>query len=193
MIELEAGRFARVFVADWMTVPDDWEPMQDIGMIYADPPWGDGNVKYYETFASRAGVPRPGRSWLEIVTKILRTAEQKGIPCVIEHSLRKAGELELLAPTGLPHRRTFDLQCNFGRYAACVFGPKDVEPLQTENGMEAVTEIVRQLNDGRAVMDPCCGLGRLLSRVRVLGLPVLGVELNPARAQHAVHRLARIR
>lgn len=173
-------------------------------IFYTDPPWGEGNIKYWNTMNRKMNsdvIPVPPiqlrpfldrvlslaaaytRGWVVVEygkrwTEVVKTQAQK-------HGLHHCGTVECLyGSTNLP----LDL---------LVFNTSGVQPINLssvyhQKGYKCVKAVFQLLtpSGGAGVgMDLCCGLGYTARACVDSGLTFMGNELNLARLQETLKAL----
>lgn len=168
--------------------------------VYSDPPWGEGNVRFWRTHAGQD--PAPHRwatfrdAWVFGVTRVLGP----GAPLFVEMGERWAEEFAgALGARGVPVRSRWTTQYRAGaKLLPCALlyaGPTlpegfDPSGLRGAALPRACLGAVRSmLPEAAIVLDPCCGKGFTAAAALAHGLRFRGVELNAARAAVTAARL----
>jgi predicted RNA methylase len=161
-------------------------PFGTVDCVYSDPPWGQGNLKYWRTMNKQ---PDFKVDWLGFVRKFFEHC-QRHCPngkWYIETGVRFVDDVMSQAP-----RNGISLECVYragGKWlpnVLLVFGgefPNDVPVESDRYGINLVKWALAPLPVGSKVLDPCCGLGTTAKACRQLGLEFYGNELNPARLE----------
>jgi len=157
-------------------------------IIYSDPPWGVGNLKFWRTHNAQTGHPADWRAFLLTLGAVARTALKPGGHLFLEMGCRWVDELsEVMAVAGFPERARW----------RCFYGPAS-KPLPNvlwysgpgascnPTGMRGEPMTRHVLNSvavpGALVFDPCCGKGMTARCAVRAGMRFAGCELNPKRA-----------
>jgi len=168
-------------------------------IVYSDPPWGEGNLRYWRTHAKDTSRP----SWAEFVAEWTSAVSAALIPegaLFVEMGLRWADDFaESLATNGRPVVARWVTQYKAGSkllpVALLYSGPTlraefDPTPLR---GPTLPRECVREAASAMrldalpsefrgAVFDPCCGKGYTARAAVASGMMFRGIELDPRRA-----------
>jgi len=172
-------------------------------IFYSDPPWGSGNLKYWETMNKKMnGVSS------EFMTKDVG----EFLDIVLGHSIRytdgwvviEYGKrwTDLLIQKALDHGLSFcgKVEALYGSSnhpLDIVFfrtdGPRqiDLSPIYHLKGYKCVKEIFKLLkpSSGGVGMDLCCGMGYTAQACIDNGLSFIGNEVNKARLNKTIARL----
>jgi len=159
-------------------------------VIYSDPPWGEGNLRYWRTHAGDSSRPR----WDLFVaawTASVAAARAPDAPVFIEMGERWADDFAAaLARVGIVVTQRWTVLYRSGARllpnALLYAGPPmrdgfDPSALNAAALPRAcVAEVARP---GAIVLDPCCGKGYTARAAVRAGMRFRGVELNPKRAE----------
>lgn len=167
-------------------------------VIYSDPPWGEGNLRYWRTHANDPAQPT-WEPFVEAWTRAAAEALRPGGGIFVEMGLRwEGGFAEALAGVGLPVRYRWETQYRGGSkllpVALLYSGPElrgDFNPAPLRGPalpracVEAAARVLglfdRPVPRG-LVLDPCCGKGYTARAAVAAGMRFRGNELNPKRA-----------
>lgn len=172
--------------------------------FYSDPPWGQGNLKYWQTMNLKMTNTPPKEVNLDaFLNRIFELAANHCHGIVwIEYGVRwretivAMGEMYGLRHLGIAHVRyssqNLPLDLHVFRhpayeatipsnYFASLEGLKGYRTLEL-----AVTPLARP---GATIIDPCCGMGYTAQIAKDTGMKFIGNELNAARLQKAINRL----
>jgi hypothetical protein len=182
-------------------------------LFYSDPPWGEGNLRYWQTMNAKmnAGAEaKPVPPLAEFLAQIFRLA-QKHVdgPVLVEYGVRwEAHVVEVARHFGFRHygrattvyghparplhlhlfqaERLGELEIPGGAdaYFAALEGTTAYPTVRT-----AVGPFARTLAPGSVILDPCCGLGYTAKAAVEFALAFRGNELNAARLAKTVGRL----
>jgi hypothetical protein len=168
-------------------------------IVYSDPPWGEGNLRYWRTQASDPTRP----VWSEFVetwTTSVSAALRRDGALFVEMGLRwEAGFARALEAVGRPLRYRWETQYKAGKkllpVALLYSGPElrgDFNPVPLRGAAlpkACVHEAARAMGLlglppvlRGSVLDPCCGKGYTARAAVAAGLHFRGIELNPKRA-----------
>lgn len=167
-------------------------------VLYSDPPWGEGNLRYWRTHAGDNARP----TWQAFVSAWCVDAACSLAPggaVFVEMGERWAdGFADALAAVGVRVTRHWTVQYRSGGRllpnALLYAGPRlrdDFDP-SALNGAALPRACVAEVAvPGGIVLDPCCGKGYSARAAVAAGLRFRGVELNPTRAEVTVAWLRR--
>lgn len=175
-------------------------------IMYSDPPWGDGNIKYWATMNKKATgqVVEPAllAVFLDSVFGIAERYVDRWL--LIEYGVRwcdeitRRGELagfEELAIAPLVYSsENLPLHLHiFGRPGAAL--PAGLVP--AVSGTKGYLTVQRAIGPlaaiGATILDPCCGMGYTAQAAVDYGMNFRGNELNQARLDKTIARLERDR
>lgn len=177
-------------------------------IIYSDPPWGGGNIKYWATMNRKMTgqwvEPSPLEEFLEAIFGIIQKYAAGYV--AIEYGVRWRGDIqERAAAIGLQplevigvvydsknlpldlHLFSVDGSPLPPGYADSVAGTKGYECVRRAFGPLADVALAR--NPEAIALDPCCGMGYTAQASKDFGLAFRGNELNAARLQKTIDRL----
>jgi hypothetical protein len=167
----------------------DYRPDRPPYLVYADPPWNQGNLASFHT---KAGLDRPAHTWLDVYRRIIELAQ--GAPCFIEGGQRQAeqvGALCLAAPVYRCWPITY-----YGRHPAVLHycGPSLLPPGLELAGLDdddTPKMILAAYPPWEAdVLDPCAGRGTTSRAAAAMGWSSVNIEIHPRRMSAALFRLA---
>lgn len=177
-------------------------------IVYSDPPWGEGNLRYWRTQASDPTRP----VWSEFVTTWTSTvsaALRPSGPLFVEMGLRwEADFARALEAVGRPIRYRWETQYKAGNkllpVALLYSGPElrgDFNPVPLRGAAlprACVHEAARAAGllglppvFRGTVFDPCCGKGYTARAAVAADMKFRGIELNPKRAAVTIDWLSR--
>jgi hypothetical protein len=166
-------------------------------ILYSDPPWGEGNTKYWATMARKTGQNVETVTYEALIGRIFDlVAKFVSEHVFIETGLRwKNDTLERMARVGLKNIEATDLTYGGGFQNALLFGSfvGGVGDLSRVKGMAGgkVAELAIQslAREGDILFDPCCGMGYSARAALLNGMQFRGNELNAQRLQKTIARL----
>lgn len=172
-------------------------------IVYSDPPWGEGNLRYWRTQANDAARPVWSdfvEAWTSSVSGSLR---QDGA-LFVEMGLRWESDFaRALEAVGRPIRHRWETQYKAGSkllpVALLYSGPDlrgNFNPAPLRGPMlprACVSEAARALGLlglpaalCGTVFDPCCGKGYTARAAVAAGMRFRGIEMNPKRAGETI-------
>lgn len=160
-------------------------------LVYADPPWGPGNLKYWRT-ANGEHVKPDWAVFLHLLTFNLATYCDG--PIFLEMGMRWVADLERAmgrAERPITAMATVVYGSPPRPHAICLFGGEKelLDDLPTEC-WAATREIAKRVaRPGEILLDPCLGLGKSSKVFADRGMDVYGLELNRKRLASAAKRL----
>lgn len=166
--------------------------------IITDPPWGAGNARSFRTKAMVDGDRGRPVDWTRFQESLLEIFARCSGPVFVEFGIKPEARLVELAEK---FHGTFLARWNIVYYHKhpCVFllfsfgGDFTVNGNPT--GMDESDATRWALEQAKAigcrnVFDPCMGRGQTAVLANKVGLPTLGMELNPRRMSVTLSRLA---
>jgi hypothetical protein len=168
-------------------------------IVYSDPPWGEGNLRYWRTHANDATRP----AWSEFVAEWTSSVAAALIPggaLFVEMGLRWADAFsDALASVGRPvSARWTTLYGPSSKLlpVALLYSGPSLRVAFDPSAMRGPTlprECVREAAHAMrldalpsefrgSVFDPCCGKGYTARAAVASGMAFRGIELNPKRA-----------
>jgi len=195
----------RLKSGDVMDGIDDLMDGEVADFIYSDPPWGQGNIKYWQTINKRHTGKEP-RSILytEFLDKFFKiVARYTKDVAVIEYGVSwREDIIKYAESSGFVHGG-----CCVSMYKAGKMLPLDIHLISKsgkykvtkqfadgclENtGFKVVDFVFNEIlpEDASVVLDPMCGLGYTAQATVDRGLSFRGNELNPKRLEKTMARL----
>lgn len=176
---------------------DDLMQGTQVDLLYSDPPWGSGNLKYWATMARKdTGHDEQPVTYEDFLRHIYALARRHGAQTVvIEYGLRWQNEvIQLAEEAGYTHRTTAHPVYRGGRSMLPMhlhlFSreplPIDLsayrEAILGTSGLKTVRAAMQPLIEpGSVVMDPCCGKGLGASVAADANAAFHGNEMNAKR------------
>lgn len=175
-------------------------------LFYSDPPWGVGNLKFWQTKNLKdTGTPRTDQDLDDFLSHIFRIASRYTKRVVmIEYGIRwrdeiiKRGEavnLKHLDVIGLRYKSgkgllPLDLHV-FSPSGGISALPRDYESqVRDTYGFDTLKKAVGPLCiKGDTILDPCCGMGYTARAALENGMTFRGNELNAVRLQKTINLL----
>ena len=176
-------------------------------IVYSDPPWGAGNIKYWQTLNKRQNkigddykrVDTPLDDFLQQIFKIAAANSRQWFLC--EYGVGWRDEIiEMGKKVGFQHLGIANLKYRSGSKLLPldlhIFAKQRValpdgylESLRDTHGYKtlqiAVPPLVKQ---GQVILDPCCGMGYTAQIAIDNGLQFRGNELNRSRLNKTIKR-----
>lgn len=196
--------------SDVMLGIDELMGSSQADFLYSDPPWGQGNLKYWQTINKRhTGREKTDIDYAKFLPFYFEMAYKhiKDL-AVIEYGVGWRGDVVLTSQTaGFTHHGIFT-----SRYgSAAKLLPLDVHIISKSGnfnmrdkhyfskkcyelrGQYLVNFIFDYLlpNKAKSVLDPMCGMGYTAQAAINKGLKFYGNELNEKRLQKTIDRLKR--
>lgn len=165
-------------------------------IFYSDPPWGQGNLNYWQTINKRHnGIEPKSIDYNAFLNQIFILAQKytKGI-IFIEYGIKWADDVKNIGEMhGLTHLGVATIKYPSGNkflpHHLHVFTNNGsnipvgyLKSIEGETGIKGMIKFIQPFSaPGKTVLDCCCGLG-LTARVTIkLGMRFLGNELNITR------------
>jgi hypothetical protein len=155
-------------------------------VIYADPPWNQGNLA---SFRTKAGLKSDSHDWLDVYRRIAEIAGQR--PVFLEGGCRQAAAVQ--AVLSGPQVRQWPI--SYYRYHPAVLhyaGPdlNGLDPSGLDDD-DVPGYILTRLPAG-IVGDPCAGRGVTSRAAEAAGWSSVNVELHPNRVSAALARMTKM-
>lgn len=176
------------------------------GIIYGDPPWGEGNIKFWATKLAKDTGEQIQPSSLEVFLATWFGAARDFCDgyLLCEYGIRWDGVVQdHAAAAGFePHGivellykgggKTLPLHLHLFARPGLAYPAGYAEALHHTMGYQTVRTAVEPLAallPGCVVLDPCCGMGYTAQAAVDFGLTFRGNELNPVRLEKTKNRL----
>lgn len=170
-------------------------PFGVVDCIYSDPPWGNGNLKFWRTHNGQAGHPVDWNQFLVRFFGICAKHCPNG-PWFVETGTRFVDDC--LAASPLPAANVVPCRYRAGSKwlpnVLLSFGSELSSPWIAEEsryGQNLIRWALSRIPSGSRVLDPCCGLGGTAKACAALGLEFYGNELNPKRLERTLAVLSK--
>lgn len=175
-----------------------------VEIFYSDPPWGVGNLKYWQTMNQKmTGAETRDVDLSKFIDKIFEIASAYSKNLVfIEYGIKWEQEIkDYGAKYGLKHIALIPLQYRSGNRLLPlhlhVFAKKDIvlpegyiESVTDTYGLNALKQAIYPFaKKGEVILDPCCGMGYTAQIAINTGMQFRGNELNRKRLQKTIERL----
>lgn len=173
-------------------------------LVYSDPPWGAGNLNYWQTINKRMTGAEPKETNLDLfLNKVFETASKYSKNIVlIEYGIKWREMIkERGAKYGLIHKGIADLKYYSGSRLLPldlhVFAKTDInlpkgylENLKDTYGLTTLRNAIEPFKvPGGIILDPCCGMGYTAQIALETGMSFRGNELNAKRLSKTINRL----
>lgn len=169
-----------------------------VKVMYSDPPWGDGNLKYWVTINKKmTGATFQPLTYERLIERLINLARKYVRGCVfLETGVRWEAMLcDRLKSAGFhdvhPYRTTYANNLPQSLVASSTL--ENVSPRITMSDyapVPALCNIVKgKVTPGDTILDPCCGMGFTAQAAINLGLRFCGNEFNAARLAKTIRRL----
>ena len=177
---------------------------EKVRVLYTDPPWGDGNIKYWATLNRKAtGNQFRLISYQQLLDRILQltkthveghlmfTVGKKWVnmakTAVEDAGMRNIRVFDCLYKSGskdMPMLIVYGATSSKYQYDRSKFYPTDETGIELHRGMvSAVAE------RGKTLFDPCCGMGLLARASLSNGMKFKGSDFNSARLRKTIEFL----
>ena len=182
-----------------------------VDLMYSDPPWGEGNIKYWSTMNKKmTGTENPPASLDALLGAIFGIAQAYVKQyLLIDYGIRwRDMIIQRAALAGFQKRAVIQTVYNGGKTALpldhIVFTRDSNAPLpegyerliagttgitQVQKTIWAFAPIVSRGLDSPIFLDPCNGLGLMIGSAKNEGFVVRGNEINGERLRRAIERL----
>lgn len=176
-------------------------------IMYTDPPWGDGNVRYWATKnrkdTGQRIVPVSNSSLLDAVFGIAERVVDRYL--IVEYGIRWEGEIRARGvAAGFPNHTLVPVQYRSGSKLLPMHLHAFTRPgvplpagyaadVTSSHGYDCVRRAFLSLGlpRGGVALDPCCGMGYTARAALEAGLRFRGNELNKVRLGKTIARLKR--
>jgi hypothetical protein len=177
-------------------------------LFYSDPPWGEGNLNYWQTMNKKmTGAPKREQDLATFFAALFKVVRQYATGYVfLEYGIKwqdefldmatTNGQLEWLS-TVTPKYRSgtglYPYHLHLFRKIGSAQPKRTLDPaLNNTVGYATVKAAASQVTtQGGILLDPCCGLGYSARLAIETGMVFRGNELNRARLQSAIDKLER--
>ena len=169
----------------------------DIALI--DPPWGEGNEKYWHTALAKVDpktniIRPPHNEFLDQFFYLLKQWTKPDAFIFVEYGVRwreeivRRGEISGLHSLSIVEAKykasskllPYDMHI-FG-HSKKVLSPKMLNELSGRQGFEVARAAMREISSsGQVMLDLCSGLGGFAKVAHEFGLRYFGNEMNPSR------------
>lgn len=178
---------------------------KSVDIMYSDPPWGEGNLKYWQTIAKRHTGQTPNEvNYWAFLNKIFTIARD----CVTEMVFIEYGQkweadiLDLAKQYGLFHVKTIQTLYNagqverpldlhiFAKHQFLTLSQGCIDSVVNTKGQETLKQALTPfVKKGMSIIDPCCGMGYTAQFAINNQMTFYGNELNEKRLAKTIERL----
>lgn len=178
-----------------------------VDIFYSDPPWGEGNLKYWQTMNNKmTGAPKKEVDLNKFLNRIMEVAVQHTADDAViffEYGCRWHDKFCSVAESyGLRHICSTEMVYGSANnpVMSIVFdkngsheAPEGYQSgvYHTKGYKSLLASIEPFLGVSESIMDPCCGLGYTAKFAVEHGLVFYGNELNGKRLEKTIRRLER--
>ena len=170
-----------------------WKPCS-VDILYVDPPWGVGNLKYWQTLnAKMTGAEKKPVNYEQFIKRIFSLAKfycrdlfflEYGIRW--ENDCREMGEKYGFYHSGLAHpvygNKNMPLHLHIFSKSNTYLSPDYLQSIHGTKGFQTSLAATQQYAvPGGIVFDPCCGLGYSARLAVQYKMQFRGNELNSMR------------
>lgn len=157
-----------------------WKEFPAYDMIWTDPPWCNGMVKFFQTQLKKDTGEIIEHTIEDIITQ-LAILSDKTKPVIIEYS-EKGSDYVVKTMELNGHKFISKNVCmqSMGRAFVILVFNVEIDICKTEKGANIITETLIGLNYN-TIFDPFAGVGFTAKAVLKAGKNYIGSELNPKR------------
>lgn len=174
-------------------------------IFYSDPPWGAGNLKYWQTMNYKMNaVERKDIDLEKFLQKIFHIAKNysKGI-IFIEYGIGwREKVIDYGNKFGLYHKAIIPLKYKsgnkflpldlhiFSHTEELIISKEYIESVSYSHGLDTLRRAVTPFaKSGNMILDPCCGMGYTCQIALDLDMIFRGNELNKKRLDRTIERI----
>lgn len=148
-------------------------------VLYSDPPWGVGNLKYWRTMNEQDIVD----DWFCFLERIKFLYERHGkanAPLYLETGLRFVKDLEKVF--GVP-KHIFNVVYTSKKLPniLMIWNDSPSVDLTGKTRLDLVVSALQHIEKGSLIFDPCVGLGTTARACKAIGFSLYANELNKKR------------
>ena len=170
-----------------------------VGVIYTDPPWGEGATKLFDTLRQRQGQKREGAPWEAVIERLVAVSKSVNARLLMVEMGAKWATVTagMLAAGGYGAHTIYPITATTGgkvREAALIVAERQRTvghlPVANLRGQELITAALKQtVKAGETVWDPFCGFCNTGLVCQKLGIRFIGTEYNQSRLNKGIARL----
>tara|TARA_Y100001973_G_C5195692_1_gene334095 strand:- start:1900 stop:2517 length:618 start_codon:yes stop_codon:yes gene_type:complete len=194
----------RVKHGDIMDGIDDLMDGKQADIIYTDPPWGQGNIRYWQTLNKKmTGAERKEIKYDAFINQIFKVCKKYAKNLLfVEYGIQwKDDIINLGEKYGFIHNQIIDVRYRSGSKLLPlhlhVFSKTSLD--LSQDYIDSVTNTHRYKTlkkalmpfskEGMTILDPCCGMGFTAGIAKQTGMTFYGNELNSKRLEKTIKRL----
>jgi hypothetical protein len=165
-----------------------------IDCLYSDPPWGDGNMRYWVTMNKKmTGAVHPALTYEALVARLFSFVHRHVDGHVFVETGTRWGEMlgDRFLAEGMHKVQSIKLRYRSGSallendlILGCTHpgAAFDASGLEAINGAALSQEVLKRIRaPGGVVFDPCCGMGYTARAAVHNGMTFLGNDFNAKR------------
>jgi len=173
-------------------------------LMYSDPPWGEGNLKYWCTMnrkmTGQEVIPAKLDDFIDQIFNIAKDHVSDHV--LIEYGVRWEKEIkQKAADVGLKFVQTVQLLYRSGKdllplhlhiftKTSLSVGTAYVKSVENTSGFKTLKQAIYPIaKPGSIILDPCCGMGYTAQAAKNTGMVFRGNELNMKRLEKTIARL----
>jgi hypothetical protein len=191
----------RVRQGDMMDLPDDLF-LEKVDMVYSDPPWGEGNLKFWATYLKKTtGLEHQQPTLISFLHHLFRLfSDWTNLDALvfIEYGVRWNTQIiaagQAVGFTLLDRAEPVYGSKNYPLYLYCFAKKPFSVSIQRATGTKGFQTLESAAGNycraGGILFDPCCGKGYSAQLAVNHGMTFYGNELNPVRLAHTLKRLS---
>jgi len=185
---------------------DDLMQGEKADIFYSDPPWGQGNLKYWQTMNNKmTGASKSDIELTEFIAQIFNIANEYSKEWIfIEYGVKWKDQIQSYGKKmGFNSIDIIELQYRSGNRLLPlhlhIFSKKNsvlpvgyAEKVSGTHGFNSLKQALLPLaKEGGLVLDPCCGMGYTARLALLSGMRFRGNELNAKRLQKTIDKLSK--
>lgn len=195
----------KVKLGDVMNGVDDLMAGELADLIYTDPPWGSGNIKYWETMRLKMNgidksqrVEREYKGFLDTIFGICKQYAKNIVVLEYGQTWRKDildlaqsfGFQNLLTVETFYSSQNLPLDLHILAKTPVALPPGYAESIYHTKGFKTLEAAAAPfIKEGGTVLDPCCGMGYSAQLAVNNKMVFRGNEMNAKRLQKTIERL----
>jgi len=177
-------------------------------IMYSDPPWGEGNLKYWQTINNRqTGADKNPVNYSKFLWRIFDIAKTHVKPegmvfieygiawhnnvkmTAAKHGFHNLGTIRLNYRSGV---KFLPLDLHLFSQTPVLIKDNYIDSVRDTHGFETLKQAITPfVSPGMKILDPCCGMGYTAQFAVDNGLTFFGNELNRSRLNKTIKRLSK--
>ena len=186
---------------DIMDGIDDLMDGQQADIVYTDPPWGQGNLRYWQTINNRmTGAEKKDVDYNAFINQIFKVSKKYAQNLLlVEYGIRwKDDIINLGEKHGFIHNAIINEQYKsgskllplhlhvFSKHSMDV-SQEYIDSVTDSYGYDCVKKVITPFaKEGNILLDPCCGMGYSAQVSIDTGMTFYGNELNSKRLEKTI-------